>query len=716
MSRHGRGPSRPPIACAQAAPLAAWPRRHEMSRARATVLASALALATVTAQESCLRPAADAGITCQLDLQPLAGPAANVGLSALLAVPEFHAVLLALRDRAGAALAEMSDLQHVRRPGVPRLQTSPIDCSKLQRLTFVGQPEGRGPLAVLLDFLPAHTAAAAAAFDAAVAELQHDGAAFRLDTPWPDSRRAVVGDPAVSPWVAVRGRQLLYGIGDVGLQVQPTVATTGGMGIDYESGLTGRPRRDALDRAVAQLLGFAGEVRVACRLRLDGCGFDEMLGYRGRLARLPTSRALAAAPALPRLAQQLLMVRANVDPAWLTGLLDAYAADFLAGVDLQPYRELLTAATGAFSLGFAAPARGGLYPRLALALRVQQGEAVFAGLRRRAESGDWPGLKILDVDGLPTAMLSLPGVPPALRPSLCCRDGVLLLAESPATLRAVRRALGEASDDVFADAGARTCPAPDGATVIGEVWFDAEAIYRTAASIWGTGALAMALMPDQDNPLWQVPEILGPHQLPDPRELAATLGRGRGVLYVGDGEAGLRVAAPALGPLLAAGLGTGMVLVPKFVPMAMQSLLRPMQVEAAVARATRLGAALQSYRAAHVGQLPAKLTDLVELLPPNDPEPLWAPHDPAPLPDGVTAGGRCSFQLAPTGMTAAPALPAAPGTRPAPGQPLPERRAKPVFAFCGAGYLGHHLVILADGGVIWIRSSTLLEAVTGKAR
>ena len=40
----------------------------------------------------------------------------------------------------------------------------------------------------------------------------------------------------------------------------------------------------------------------------------------------------------------------------------------------------------------------------------------------------------------------------------------------------------------------------------------------------------------------------------------------------------------------------------------------------------------------------------------------------------------------------------------------------PVFAFCGAGYRGRHMLLLADGRVLWVPSETLLDSILKKDR
>lgn len=683
-------------------------------------LVTLLLLAPLAAQETCLRPEPDGTSTLQVDLQPLAKSSAPTGPAALLAVPGFDALLQALRTRGQDILGEFSDLGHTVSPTAPRLRLSRIDLQTLQRATMVSYPARPGVVATLLDFEPAQAAATAELFDAAVAEVQRTGSC-QQDAPWPQARRLFTGDGARDAWIAVRGCQLISAIGKAGFELQPTRNATGGLRIDMLAAPGGTPRAQRAMRAITRLLGFAATPQECYRLRIDGDGFDETLCYLGKRTEATPPRPLTAAPALPRLDGQFVMLRANADPTWLAGLLDAYAADYLAGFDLEPYREILRHATGALSLGISAPALGSLYPRLTLAMRVQDGAGVMAGLRRRAEGGDWPALRIEDLSGVSSAVLTLPGTPAAIRPSLCLVDDVLLLCESPATLRVVRRSMGK-GDDVFADREARSCAAPTGSTQLGEAWFDCDTIYRRAAKLWGTSAITLAFAPDVGDTLWQAPGLIAAEDLPEAEDVAATLGRGHAVLYAGADEVGMRVAAPTLGPVLSGALAVGMPLLPKVLPMALEVRLRQQRVRAAEARAIRLGQALRQYRAAHADALPDKVTALVPLLPPGDDSPLQAPHDPAALKkaatlrDGSEVELRCSFQRAPDGMTAGAALPAMPGTNPQPGQELPDRRARPVFAFCSAGYRGRHLVILTTGEVIWIHSEALLDAVIPQKR
>lgn len=681
----------------------------------------ALTVPPLAAQEQLLHPDAQHEVwlgspVMQLDLRPLAANGAASGRPAVRALQEYQPLLRALLAASGRHFDEQSSLLHVLSPQAPHLDG--IASADLCRLTVAESTAIPGVTARVLDFRPERPDRAAAIFDAAIAELRSAGAELVEDAPWPDSRR--VRARAGNAWIARKGRQLVLATGEPPLALRGDEDRGGGVRLEMQVPMTPpneTARKRRLDRAFTDLLGLPESARAFFQLRIDGDGCCEQLVCRGELVRPLQVRPLAAAPKLPRLEGQLLLMRANVDPGLFAGLLDLYAVDYLGGVDLQPYRDLLAQAAFGLALGIAAPPPGSLLPRIALAMRIRDGDAVLALLRRHAADGRSPRVELRHEGGVEFGVVPIAGAPPTLRPTLCVCGDVLLLCDSPSTLQLVR-AGSNSTEDVFADATAPACAAPAGAALLGECWFDCEAISRQTAKSWNLRLVANLLQPLLVGPNVRVEPLLSRDELPDLDVLAPILGRGRAVFYATADEIGMRVRAPVLGPLLTAAVTSSLDLLPELLPAMLESMQRKLRARATEARARRLGEALRRFRAEHDGALPGAIGDLVQLLPPGDHEPLRAPHDPlAQQQPAVFADGRrvqmpCSFQLAPAGMLASQAIAAMPGTLPMPGQ-RPDRRPRPAFAFCGAGYLGHHLVILTEGDVIWIRSQDLLAALPG---
>ncbi|MBP8301672.1 MAG: hypothetical protein KA020_14985 [Planctomycetes bacterium] len=678
----------------------------------AAVLATWLPCAPCLAQQDMLQPT-EAAMVLQLGLAPLQGGAETTGLAALVDVPGFTPMVHAIGQRCGEAWIEFQQLRRIINPSMPFLPLGAAEFAKIERVVLLGDPQ-LDESGLLIDFQPAHEKVAETLYERWSAQVRSAGVQTQEDTPWPGSRR--LRREGHDDWVAVRGRQVATGRKLAGLKLGPAVAVEGGGSLRVALPAVAvpavaNPRTVALDLAIAEGIGFPGGCRTVWNLRWDVAGYRESLAWRGSRNGAVPARPLEAAPALPRLDGLFLALRANVDPAWLLVVLDAYAKVYQ--FEVAPVRTVLQQASGAVSLSVAAPPPGSFYPRVALALRVADPQACMTQLQRQAEATSDGALQSKEVDGAPLLMWTIAGAPPALRPSLGVIDGVLVVTECPATFRAARKAWGK-GEDVFADAGAVPCAAPQGSTVLGEVWFDCQTIYERSAKVWGTNLTALALMPNLNDPSWQVAEVVDARDLPLSGDVAATLGRGRAVFYGSQGEIGVQVAAPTMGPVWSAVAAVGTVLVPQVLPMAIETRLREQRVLAAEMRARRLGAALVRYRAEHGGEVPDAALDLVPLLPAGDTDPLLAPHAPGASSQGTTTGSVGSFLRAPKDMTATPALAALPGMPPSPERPAPSRKGRPVFAFCTAGYRGYHMVILEDGEVVWIRSTALLDALTPK--
>ena len=668
-----------------------------LPRSLCTRLSTVLLLfSSLLAQDGLLQPSPSCDCSLRVDLAALTGGASATGLGAAWAVPEFAAAGRALVARSWRVFVETQSLRGLHDPATPRLPWSAIDPGQVQRATLVTDSLRKG-FAVVVDFDAAHADTATALFEAELARCARGAVPTRIDVPWPGARRLVGAEGVDGGWLLVRGRQLAGGAGDVSLAVAPAVAVDGGA---VHAGWR-MPSR-AMDVEFARMFGFAADTASCWELHVDGRGFREFLGVRGPRRAAWSPRPLAEAPALPRLETPWLVARVNVDPNLLRGLLANRIAAALPDVDLAVLQPVLERLEGGLVCSISAPAQGGLVPRFAMAVAVRDGQDLLTKLRDHAAAAAESGLEVVARSGKTTITWTVRSWPAWLRPSVTIVDGVLLLADSPTTLQALRRATSRC-DELFADPEVSPCPAPGGATVLGDCWFDAAAIHEGLGdSVLGSQLFSLALTPNVGDPLWQVEPILDADDLPEPSDVASAFARGRAVFYAGDDEAGMLVAAPALGPLLTAALSVGTGLVPKVVPMALERLLRDARADATQERARRLGEALRRHRQAHGGAMPSEVGDLVALLPPGDDAPLLAPHDPAPLPrpvlwpDGRRGELPSSFQCAPAGMTTAASV--------------------PVFAFCGAGHRDRHLLILATGEVLWVPSKVLLDAILTQPR
>ena len=683
-----------------------------MRQAPVVALALVAALAIPAPAQNVTVPAQ---LQLRLDLETLSG-GGETGWSAAWAVPEFAAMGRALAARGFETLVALRRCASIRDLTRVQLPWGEIESAQIGTVCY-GMDGERPGLCTVVEFRAEAAGRAGALFDAEAARLERAGARLLRTTDGDAWRRfAVEGQPGL--WLAQRGACLAEGSGELAVPPLEPADRGGGGSLTMTSMPVAAWANGDRDRAILTASGFDDSARAHWEIAVDGAGFRESFVVRGTLRASPRPKAPLAGKPMPSLAEPWLCARFAFEPAWLVGVLRVYLAQYLPSFDASVLTPLLERLDGRVGLSIGPPAIGRFVPRFGLVLGVRDGEALARELPERARSAVDRGFDVeSDAAGL-FVMWGKRSLPPTLRPCLAVEDGMVLLAETPSTLRSLR-AGEQTCDDPFAGTTGKVAGVPEGSHQLGECWFDGAAIYRGAAAAWGTQLVMAALLPNLDSPLHQVASIVEPGDLPDPDDMAPAFGKGLAVFYVGADELGMRVDAPALGPVLTAAWATATAMVPRIVAMALEQRVRSAKVEATVARAQRLGEALVRYKERNGDRLPAAIGDLVPLLPAGDDEPLLAPHDPASLPlsvpgpDGKETEVQSSFQHPPVGMAFAPV---ARGREPVRLLRAPDRRELPVFAFCGGGYQGHHLVVRSNGDVAWIPSERLLKAILGERK
>lgn len=267
--------------------------------------------------------------------------------------------------------------------------------------------------------------------------------------------------------------------------------------------------------------GLDGVDRLDWRGRFEGDRLlDEIeltLGdpAKGMLAGLVAGTAKLPAQPLPEGA--LVQVRCAID---LALLLDA--ANGLTNVRAEVRKEVLAAFTGGAALAAVAPAPGAMLPRLYLSLGIADDAALTRALdlllANRADAS-----KRVAYDGVECTVLAVPGAPSGLQPVFCRVDGVLHVAESGTSMRALLKALKNGGDAM--DVGDAPLPAGPGEPLgTFDLRCDEAAMYRTFHDVW---LPLFALVPADE--LGMQP-LLRRDDMPEPDVVGKHVGKSRGVL------------------------------------------------------------------------------------------------------------------------------------------------------------------------------------------
>ncbi|MBK8098881.1 MAG: hypothetical protein IPK26_17345 [Planctomycetes bacterium] len=389
---------------------------------------------------------------------------------------------------------------------------------------------------------------------------------------------------------------------------------------------------------VANLRTFSWRVAFAGEQLLDELQIDIDGEPKGIFAGLLTGKA--ALPAQPLPAGALLQCRLAVD---VPALLEALVAlsDGLLSIPDELAKDLTAALDGGLALGVAAPAPGGVLPRLFLSARVADAAALERVLAATRSDGKGVEIRSQAIENQPCTVWKLGDLPPAMQPTVCIRDGTLHLTESPTSMRALLQQL--ATGATAMSVGAAPLPAgPTEPLRNFEIALDAGAAYRAFHDIW--------------LPLWELspaagqdPPLLTRADLPEPEVVADHLPQSRGILRRTPEGWLLQHQGPIGGVMLAAAAITYGPLLSTWVheDSTSESLTR------AIAK-NKLDAAflvLEAWRKEH-GSLPATLAELFAAGKLVD-EALLLPGDPlaeeVPVP-GRAKPVRSSFRWFPKGV------------------------------------------------------------------
>lgn len=282
-------------------------------------------------------------------------------------------------------------------------------------------------------------------------------------------------------------------------------------------------------------VSFAGE-RVLDELELSLSGPPT-----GLIAALTTGAAPLPAQALPDGA--LAQLRVSVDLPLLLDALPIVTDGTLAVPDTLK-KDLLAALDGGIALGVAAPAPGGVIPRLYLTLGVRDDAALTRALD--AVLGDRKKqVRYGDAD---CQLLEIPGAPQGLQPAFCRLGGRLHVAESGLSMRAFLKAQEDGA--VAMHVGDAPLPDGPGEPVPGfDLRCDEAALYRAFRDIW---LPLYATFASAAGGMGGAPALIAAADMPDADVVAPHCGTSRGVLRK-DGDRYLVQCLGALGgPELAA--------------------------------------------------------------------------------------------------------------------------------------------------------------------
>jgi hypothetical protein len=266
-----------------------------------------------------------------------------------------------------------------------------------------------------------------------------------------------------------------------------------------------------------RLQALRWRLRFAGPLVLDELEVEANGEPRGIVGALLTGKGTPPAQPLPDRA--LAQLRCSVDVAML---LDGIAGAAGGGGMPDELRATFQAAfPGGIAIGVCAPAPGGVLPRVIVSLAIGDADAVTKVIDELARAR-MPRTEFT-CEGVPCVALKVDDLPQGLQPAWCRVDGVLHVAESAASLRALLKARAAAAPPAM-DVGDAPLPEGAGDAVPGfELRYDAAALYGAFHAHW----LPLLNL---------IPGDVGRHalvradELPEPDAVAALLGQGRALL------------------------------------------------------------------------------------------------------------------------------------------------------------------------------------------
>ncbi len=315
--------------------------------------------------------------------------------------------------------------------------------------------------------------------------------------------------------------------------------------------------------------------------------------------------------------------------------------------------DLHQALTGGVSLQISAPSRGSMVPRMSVALGIKDQAALDALLERARKEITGVTFDDRETDGTKWTSIKIPNSPSALVPTFAVVDSVLLLTESPATLRAMLKARTAE--------GARTAMATDGApapTAMGQHLPSLDLRYDLG-TIWRT--LHERYLPLVQLGIGQAlgggEPILDAGDMPTIDDVVPHLGLGRGGVAAVENGYVLSAASDLGDPFVAATVAIYVPLIPAIMGMSLDTATHDAQGRIGKARLEKVHKALMTWRAGFGGGkgLPRELGELFARGLLDDPDALLIPGDENPGSieyedaDGEIVKVKSSFRYVPDG-------------------------------------------------------------------
>lgn len=249
---------------------------------------------------------------------------------------------------------------------------------------------------------------------------------------------------------------------------------------------------------------------------------DEIeLGFVGAPTGLLTTLWTGTAP-LPKQAlpvDALLQLRVAVD---LAKLIEGIGSVDPTVAMPEPLAKALTKGlTGGLAFGVAAPAKGGVVPRLYATFDVADADALQQAMQLLVRDGMPDQERDL---GVVCATLQLGDLPPALQPTWCVHDGRLHVAESPLSMRAFLQAQKGGAEAMAVD-GATSPEGAGGVLPTFDLRIDLATTYRIFHGVW-LPLYEVAMAVGNGNEV----SLVHRAEMPEPDVVAPHLGAVRGVL------------------------------------------------------------------------------------------------------------------------------------------------------------------------------------------
>ena len=313
----------------------------------------------------------------------------------------------------------------------------------------------------------------------------------------------------------------------------------------------------------------------------------------------------SAAPQGSPAPRPVLQIRCAVDPAQFhTSLASLLTAT--GSADAEPAsgaEDLVRAWTGGIALAIVSPAAGALTPRLYASFGIADATAFRRWFTKITSAYAIP-VQELPSEGGPAWQLKPAGVPPAFQPALWLHDGTLHVAESAASLRALRKAVAAGAPPAL-DTGSAPRPEAKGNLLPNfELAYDCAAIHSALQTTW---------LPLLDTLLRGQPgttPLFSAEEMPPLDAVLPYLGRGRGVLQRQPDRIVLHMCSGTGGPLAQCLLSSAAFYAMVVPVWGIREASQALGEEVARHKATALHRALEAF-ASRMGRPAASLGELV---------------------------------------------------------------------------------------------------------